>query len=85
MAKQPYMNSVSVPPIVQALASEVTRGRFTVSCPTTNSSVVYFKGEGDIDVPWEPGEWHVLDDVDLSTIIIHGTVGDIVTIVGGAC
>jgi hypothetical protein len=56
----------------------------TVSAPPTNSAAVYFRGDDGSDVPWQPGEWHVLRSVDLSTIEVKGTPGDVVTVVGGS-
>ena len=59
-------------------------GTVDITCPTTNSGTVYFRGDDGEDVPWEPGEWHTFEQIDLATMQIKGTVGDVVTVVGGA-
>lgn len=55
----------------------------TISCPPSNVDDVFFVGDDGVDVPWMPGEWHEFRSIDLSSIQIKGTVGDIVTIIGG--
>jgi len=35
------------------------------------------------DVIWIRGEWHTMIRVDLSTIYVKGTPGDVVFVVGG--
>ena len=58
-------------------------GTFTVSCPPANAGNVLFKGDDGSDVPMIPGEWHTLVGINLAEIQIKGTVGDVVTLVGG--
>lgn len=55
----------------------------TISCPPTNTAPVHFIGDGGSVVPWQQGEWHEFKNVDLSTIKVTGTAGDIITVIGG--
>ena len=66
-----------------ALASKRTVASCDISCPPGNAAVVYFQGDDGSDVPWIPGEWHPFVRVDLSTIKVKGTPGDVVTVNGG--
>jgi len=77
-----YMRKITVAAAYAALAAGPTVVTVTISCPPGNAGVVYFLGDDGSDVPWIPGEWHVLKNVDLQQIQIKGTVGDTVTIVG---
>jgi len=77
------MRKIDVAAAYRSLVSAPLVGSVTISCPPTNASVVYFKGDDGSDVPWQPGEWHTLHHVDLSAIEIKGTVGDTITIIGG--
>lgn len=55
----------------------------TLSCLPTNTAVIHFRGDDGSDVPWVPGEWHEFWSVDLNEILIKGTPGDVLTIIGG--
>ena len=77
------MRKIDVTGTYQCLVADSMVATVTVSCPPGNAGVVYFKGDDGSDVPWQPGEWHELHRVDLAAIQIKGTVGDVVTIVGG--
>ncbi len=66
-----------------ALGSHPNDVTVDVTCPSTNSGVVYFEGDDASDVPWQPGETHNLSGVDLSAINVKGTAGDKVTVIGG--
>jgi hypothetical protein len=44
---------------------------------------VFFQGDDGSDVPWVPGEYHAVYRVDLSRILVKGTPGDQVTVIGG--
>ena len=65
------------------LASEKTVVTVTISAPPTNAANVLFKGDDGSDVPWLAGEWHTLKSINLADMQVKGTVGDVVTIVGG--
>ena len=65
------------------LVKESTIVSGEILCPPGNAGVVYFRGDDGADVPWQAGEWHEVHAVDLAKIQIKGTVGDIVTFVGG--
>lgn len=54
-----------------------------ISALPGNAANVLFKGDDDSDVPWVPGEFHKFERVDLSEILVKGTVGDSVTVIGG--
>ena len=55
----------------------------TISCLPTNGGTVYLRGDDGSDVPWVPGEWHVFKNVNLGEIVVKGTPGDVVTVIGG--
>jgi hypothetical protein len=77
------MRLVDVTADYAALAAVETVATVTISCPPTNAGPVYFEGDTGQDVPWIAGEWHTLERVNLAAIRVKGTVGDILTIVGG--
>ena len=77
------MRRVPVAADYQPVVTESLVASVTISTPPGNQATVYFKGDDGSDVPWAPGEWHVFRSVDLSTVQIKGTDGDIVTVVGG--
>lgn len=68
---------------VQALSTTPLVASVTVSCPPTNGGTVQFMVEGGNWVPWQPGEWHEFESVNLAELKLSGTPGDIVTVVGG--
>jgi len=55
----------------------------SISTPPTNAANVLFKCPDGADVPWGPGEWHDFRSIDLASIQVKGTPGDVVTIIGG--
>ncbi len=77
------MRKIDVTAAYQPLVAEQIVATVTVSCPPTNAAVVYFNGDDGSDVPWQPGEWHELRQVDLSAIRMKGAAGDTVTLIGG--
>ena len=82
------MNNVVMRKIVvtgdyQPLASAKLVASVSISTPPTNTGTVYFKGDDGADVPWVPGEWHEFRSIDLSAVLVKGTVGDVVTVAGG--
>ena len=78
------MRKITVSASYQPLSTAKVVASVTVSCPPSNVANVFFKGDDGTDVPWVPGEWHDLLRVDLSEVQVKGTVGDVVTVVGGA-
>lgn len=78
------MRKITVTAVYQALSNKSLVGSVTISTLPGNAANVYFKGDDGSDVPWIPGEWHDLTRVDLSTIQVKGTPGDVVTVVGGS-
>jgi len=77
------MRKIDVTGTYQPLVADFLVATVTISCPPTNAAAVQFKGDDGSDVPWLAGEWHTLHRVDLAEIQIKGTVGDVVSIVGG--
>jgi hypothetical protein len=77
------MRKITITADYQPLTAERTVVTVTISCPPGNSANVLFKGDDGSDVPWIPGEWHTLVEVNLADIQVKGTVGDTVTLVGG--
>lgn len=67
----------------QPLVTERLVGSVTISTPPGNADNVQFRGDDGSDVPWIPGEWHEFRSIDLSSVLVKGTPGDTVTIVGG--
>jgi hypothetical protein len=76
------MRSQTVTTSYVPLAESETICSCTISVPL-GSSVVYFEGDDGSEVPWQGGEYHRFQSIDLSEIRIKGTAGDTVTIVGG--
>ncbi len=81
--KTPIMRKVSVTGTYAALAATDTVVSVTVSTPPTNVANVLFKAADGADVPWVPGEWHDFRSINLAALEIKGSVGDVVTIIGG--
>ena len=77
------MRKIDLTSEYQPRAVEKTVGTVTISTPPSNTGDVLFLGDTNQEVPWVPGEWHYFKSVDLSSIQVKGSVGDIVTIVGG--
>jgi len=82
------MNNVVMRRIVltgsyQPVATQRVTASVTVSCPPTNRATAFFKGDDGADVPWVPGEFHEFNGIDLSSLQVKGTAGDVVTVVGG--
>ena len=54
-----------------------------ITCPSTNAGPVYIKGDDAADVPMAPGDWYPIKHVDLNELEVKGTVGDVLTVIGG--
>lgn len=67
----------------QPLVSSRMVASVTLSTPPTNSGDAIFRGDDGGEVPWVPGEWHTFQRINLAEILIKGTPGDVVTVVGG--
>lgn len=78
-----YMKTIRVSSSERQLAAARTVGDFEVSCPPSNAGNIAFRAAGGNQTQWIPGESHRLENVDLGTILVAGTDGDVVTIVGG--
>ena len=78
------MRKIDVTGSYQPLSTERLVGSVTISTPPTNLGEVLFKAAGGPEVPWIAGEWHTLRSVNLADIEVKGTVGDMVTVVGGS-
>jgi len=77
------MRRVEVTADYQPLADRKLVASVTLASLPTNGSTVYFRGDDGSDVPWVPGEWHDFWSVNLNEIVIKGTPGDVVTVIGG--
>jgi hypothetical protein len=77
------MRKVVVAAEYAALSPTPLVGSVEISCSPNNTGDVTFKAEGANEVPWIKGEYHSFRSVDLSQILVKGTPGDIVTIIGG--
>jgi hypothetical protein len=77
------MRKVVVTEEYQPLAAEAAVVTVEISTPPTNAGEVCFQGDDGSDVPWVPGEFHEFKRVNLAEIKVKGTLGDVVTIVGG--
>ena len=78
----PIMRKIVVAAEYQALPS--IRGTFEVSTAPANAGVVFFKGDDGSDVPWVAGEYHYFERINLSSLQVKGTPGDVVTVIGGS-
>ena len=78
------MRKITVTGAYQRLSATPLVASVSISCPPTNTGVVYFKGDDGSDVPWTSGEWHEFVRINLADVQIKGTAGDVVTIVGGS-
>ena len=78
-----FMRKIDVTGNYLPLVSEKTVVTVTISTPPTNADNVLFKGDDGSDVFFLPGEWHFFKSVNLADIQIKGTVGDVLTLVGG--
>ena len=58
-------------------------GSVTISALPSNAGDVFFRGDDGSDVPFRAGEWHVFHRINLASIFIKGTPGDVISIVGG--
>jgi hypothetical protein len=77
------MRKIIVTADYQPLASGALVASVEISTPPTNDDPVIFKGDDGSEVPWLPGEFHSFTSVDLATLQVKGTPGDVVTVVGG--
>lgn len=77
------MRSITLTAQYQPLSLVPLVGSFEISSVPTNAATVFFQGDDGTDVPWVPGEYHAVYRVDLSRILVKGTPGDLVTVVGG--
>ena len=77
------MRRVLVTDTYQPLSNSKVVASVTLACLPTNKKETYFRGDDGSDVPWVPGEYHDFWSVNLNEIVIKGTPGDVVTIIGG--
>ncbi len=63
-------------------ATKLVVGHCEITCPTDNTGNVTFTDDDSNTAEWEPGEWKEFNSIDLNKILIKGTAGDKVTIVG---
>ena len=68
----------------QRLSAQSVIASVTITCPPSNQGAALFKGDDGSDVPFVAGEYHKFNGIDLSSLQVKGTPGDVVTIVGGS-
>lgn len=68
----------------QPLAAAPLVASVTITCLVTNADPALFQGQDGTEVPWLPGEAHHFAQVNLAEILVKGTPGDALTIVGGS-
>lgn len=78
------MRKIVVTAAYQPLVAARLVGSVTITCAPDNAGQVNFQGDDGSDVPWAAGEFHSFRSVDLSTVKVKGTAGDVVTVVGGS-
>ncbi len=54
----------------------------TIACPPTNTGSATFL-VGGVESIWVAGEYYKVNNVDLTTIQVKGTAGDMITFKGG--
>ncbi len=77
------LRKITVTASYEALSPSSLVASVTLSTPPSNGANVLFQGDDGSDVPWVPGEWHDFRSIDLASIRVKGTPGDVVTVVGG--
>lgn len=79
------MRQVAVTAEYQPLAPGRLVGSVTISAPPTNTADVEFKSDDPElpGVPWQPGQWHEFRSIDLASVQVKGTPGNVIQIVGG--
>ena len=77
------MRSVPVTAEYQPLSAVSLVGSVTISTLPSNTADVFFKGDDGSDVLWSAGTWFEFFSVDLSKILVKGTPGDAVSVIGG--
>lgn len=66
----------------QPVSDAYLNASVTLENPTANTC--YFQGDTGDDVPLEPGEWHEFQNIDLASLRVKGTPGDVVKVIGGS-
>jgi hypothetical protein len=77
------IKTISVTGTYAPLSATRLVGSVVVECPSTNSAVVYFQGDDDVDVAVEAGSSYMFLSVDLNQFLVKGTSGDVVNVIGG--
>ena len=77
------MRKVVVTAAYQPLVAQQLIATVEISALPSNVGPVFFQGDDGLDVPWIPGEYHTLNQINLAELKIKGTPGDAVSIVGG--
>ena len=78
-----YMKKVVVAAEYAAIEAARTVVNCEISCPPANVGNVTFKVGGS-EVEWIAGEYHSFRELDLSSIQVKGTPGDVITVIGEA-
>ena len=62
---------------------EVEVASVDINAPPSNQHPVFFQGDDGSEVACIPGEFHIVWRVNLGAIRVRGTLGDVLTLVGG--
>jgi hypothetical protein len=79
---QVYLRTVAVAAEFAPLESSRTVVSVAITCPSTNEDAVTFEDAAGNEAAWEPGETHTFSQIDLATVQVKGSVGDVVTVNG---
>jgi len=79
---QSYLNTITLTAVYQALSATSLIGTYTITASPANAGSVTIKGSNGVDTVIVAGEWHKLENIDLSTISVKGTANDLVTVIG---
>jgi hypothetical protein len=83
MANNVILRVVHVTEAFRPLSDRPLIGTVTISAPPFNTNPVFLRaGEGE-EAYLIPSEHHLLHKVDLSTLEVYGTEGDVLSIIGG--
>jgi hypothetical protein len=80
---KPIVRLVPVTAGYQPMSAKSLVGSFEISALPSNTALIYVLGDDGVDVPWLPGEFHSFVGINLHDLIVKGTPGDALTVIGG--
>jgi hypothetical protein len=69
--------------VYQPLVPQPLIASVEISALPSNTGPAFFLGEDGGDIPWIPGEYHGFKRVNLAEMLVKGTPGDVLTVIGG--